>query len=108
MNRERIEKTLAAARQQVDDAKKQFDAGEIMPPTWSESVVLLCDAVEELLVDAHEPYDFTHLIKRIEALETSVASAIRDRDTMHETLTIAQKRGSDLVEENRVLRAKLA
>ena len=34
--------------------------------------------------------------------------AARDRDTMCETLTIAQQRGTDLVEENRLLKARLA
>lgn len=35
------------------------------------------------------------------------STAIRDRDTMHETLTIAQERCTALVEEVRLLKAQL-
>ena len=38
---------------------------------------------------------------------TLLAAAIRDRDTMHETLTIAQERGTALIEENRKLKERL-
>ena len=37
-----------------------------------------------------------------------LAAAIRDRDTMHTTLTIAQERGTALVEENRRLKETIA
>lgn len=37
-----------------------------------------------------------------------LARAVRDRDTMCATLTIAQERGTALVEENRLLKAQLA
>jgi hypothetical protein len=36
-----------------------------------------------------------------------LAAAVRDRDTMHETLTIAQERGTALVKENRGLKERL-
>lgn len=37
-----------------------------------------------------------------------LASAVRDRDVMCATLTAAQEHGTKLIEENRVLRARLA
>lgn len=37
-----------------------------------------------------------------------LAEAVRDRDTMCETLTYAQDSGSKLVEENRLLKARIA
>lgn len=39
---------------------------------------------------------------------TMLAEAVRDRDTMCQTLTIAQEVGTKLVEENRLLRARAA
>lgn len=42
------------------------------------------------------------------ALADALEAAERDRDTMAETLTIAQARGTELLEENRVLRARCA
>ena len=38
---------------------------------------------------------------------TLLSAAIRDRDTMHTTLTIVQTRCTELVEENRTLKARL-
>ena len=38
---------------------------------------------------------------------TLLGAAIRDRDTMHTTLTIAQDRGTKLVEENRALKGTI-
>lgn len=44
----------------------------------------------------------------VESLALKFRSILRDRDTMAETLTIAQERGTELVEEVRLLKARLA
>lgn len=45
---------------------------------------------------------------KIPSMRVPDSIAIRDRDTMHETLTIVQHRSTDQAEEIRVLKARLA